>query len=78
MLSIWLSASGIVLTTGGTLLTLWSVITIRKKDVEYWRTAEGFDSGAMQKAMYKPKPLTICGSVIIVLGAALQIAALFM
>lgn len=77
MLSTWLSVIGIVMTTGGTILTLWSVITIKIEDVGEWRTAGGQDDGAMQKAMYKPKPFTICGSVVIVFGAATQIIALF-
>lgn len=72
-----IAALGILISTIGTIITLWSVFTITKKQVEYMQTCAGQADGAMAKSMYKAKPYAICGSVIILIGAALQIWALF-
>lgn len=77
MLSKIFAASGIGISTFGTIITLWSVLSTTKKQIEYMRTAAGYDEGAIGKSFYKAKPYAICGIIVIVIGAALQIAALF-
>lgn len=75
--SITLSFIGIFSSTVGTVMTLWSALTIRKKDIEKMRTCEGMDSGLMQKSLIAHRPLCWLGFILIILGTILQIAGLF-
>ena len=63
---------GIILSTGGTILTLWSALRLSKKQCEEMRTAQALDEGKMQKALYN-RPSVIGGLALIIVGACLQI-----
>lgn len=63
---------GIILSTGGTILTLWSALRLSKKQCEEMRTVQALDEGKMQKALYN-RPSVIGGLSLIMVGACLQI-----
>lgn len=67
-----LIASGIALTVIGTVFTLWTVLATQSKIAGTWS-----ELASRHDTFPKEKERAILGCVMIVVGAALQIAGLF-